>query len=334
MKSLNSKVITIISIIAALLIVLFVAISVFLNKVSSSFDAYSDSVRKYNYLDNGLMEGFQTSVAVRNLNIFGYEETAIKNLEKALKGFIYNTDKYIEEVGKREEFQVAIMAFREKNESLLKNIKSNTQITAQDIKDITKTWRAVKNVFQSEMELTGKVSEQSRASFLNSISVLSFYSIVIITGIIVLSSLILWFSKRYLVNSINKIEFGLIDFFDFLNHKNDNPKAIIIKSKDEFGIMADLINKNIASIKEGLKQDKKALDESLIRATEVENGNLTARINTAPANPALEQLRKTLNKMISVLQIKVGSDIRTIQETFDSLKYWILPQGYQMLAEM
>ncbi|WP_040498521.1 hypothetical protein, partial [Helicobacter winghamensis] len=70
MKSLNTKVIVIISVIGALLVALLIAISIFLNQVSSSFDAYSDSVRKYNYLDDGLMEGFQTSVAIRNLNIF------------------------------------------------------------------------------------------------------------------------------------------------------------------------------------------------------------------------------------------------------------------------
>lgn len=320
MKSLNTKVIAIISVIGALLVALLIAISIFLNQVSSSFDAYSDSVRKYNYLDDGLMEGFQTSVAIRNLNIFGYEETAIKNLERALNNFISNTDKYVEAVGKREQFQQIVNAFRVQNETLLKKIKANVPIATQDIKDTTKIWRGLKDVFQSEMELTGKISEQSRADFLDSVNVLSFYSIAIIASIVILSSLILWFSKSYLVNSIRAIEFGLVDFFDFLNHKNDNPKAIAIKSKDEFGIMANLINTNITNIKEGLKQDKKALDESFVKATEVENGNLTARINTIPSNPSLEQLRKTLNQMISALQSRVGSDICIIQETFDSFK--------------
>ncbi|KAA3682580.1 chemotaxis protein, partial [Campylobacter fetus subsp. fetus] len=69
------------------------------------------------------------------------------------------------------------------------------------------------------------------------------FTVFIIT-IIILSSLILLISKSYLLKAIKSIENGLKDFFDFLNHKNDNPKAISLKSNDEFGVMAKLINDN------------------------------------------------------------------------------------------
>ncbi|OCR91803.1 hypothetical protein CFT12S02842_09130, partial [Campylobacter fetus subsp. testudinum] len=65
---------------------------------------------------------------------------------------------------------------------------------------------------------------------------------------------------------------GLKDFFDFLNHKNDNPKAINLKSNDEFGVMAKLINENTSIIKDSMEQDNKAVTESLEKANEVENG--------------------------------------------------------------
>ena len=82
MKSLNTKVIAIISVIGALLVALLIVISIFLNQVSSSFDAYSDSVRKYNYLDDGLMEGFQTSVAIRNLNFLAMKKRLLRTLKE------------------------------------------------------------------------------------------------------------------------------------------------------------------------------------------------------------------------------------------------------------
>ncbi|WP_308216583.1 methyl-accepting chemotaxis protein, partial [Campylobacter fetus] len=145
------------------------------------------------------------------------------------------------------------------------------------------------------------------------------FTVFIIT-IIILSSLILLISKSYLLKAIKSIENGLKDFFDFLNHKNDNPKAISLKSNDEFGVMAKLINDNTSNIKDSMEQDNKAVKESLEKANEVENGNLKARINTIPSSPGLEKLRQVLNKMLDTLERKIGSDINVIQQTFDSFK--------------
>nr|WP_317615671.1 methyl-accepting chemotaxis protein [Campylobacter fetus] len=119
---------------------------------------------------------------------------------------------------------------------------------------------------------------------------------------------------------MDKIVSGLKDFFDFLNHKNDNPKAISLKSNDEFGVMASLINSNISSIKESLDKDAKAVEEALVRASEVEKGNLGARIMHEPDSPGLKKLKDVLNSMLNTLQGKIGSDINVIQKTFDDFK--------------
>lgn len=113
---------------------------------------------------------------------------------------------------------------------------------------------------------------------------------------------------------------GLKNFFDFLNHKNNNPKDIKLNSNDEFGVMAKMINENINLVKENLNQDSIAVNESLQRAKEVENGNLSVRITSKPASPGLNQLKDVLNNMLSVLEQKIGSDINVIQNTFDSFK--------------
>ncbi|MBT0611806.1 chemotaxis protein, partial [Campylobacter hyointestinalis subsp. hyointestinalis] len=97
---------------------------------------------------------------------------------------------------------------------------------------------------QDEMNKLSKVEETNRAGFEETVNALVMYASVLIIAIIILSSLILWFSKIYLINSIKSINDGLKNFFDFLNHKNNNPKDIKLNSNDEFGVMAKMINEN------------------------------------------------------------------------------------------
>ncbi|TXK46985.1 chemotaxis protein, partial [Campylobacter hyointestinalis] len=249
MKSLNAKVISIIFTIAALLVFLFISIEILLSKANSSFETYTSTNDKYDYLNVGLIEAYQTSVAIRNLNIFGYEETAAKNLESSLNGFIKNTNDYLKEAGKNDILQNVFNAFASKNQSFLDNIKSNKEISDQDIKDITVIWRSLKKAMQDEMNKLSKVEETNRAGFEETVNALVMYASVLIIAIIILSSLILWFSKIYLINSIKSINDGLKNFFDFLNHKNNNPKDIKLNSNDEFGVMAKMINENINLVK-------------------------------------------------------------------------------------
>ncbi|QCU00368.1 chemotaxis protein [Campylobacter hyointestinalis subsp. hyointestinalis] len=320
MKSLNAKVISIIFTIAALLVFLFISIEILLSKANSTFETYTSTNDKYDYLNDGLIEAYQTSVAIRNLNIFGYEETAAKNLESSLNGFIKNTNDYLKEAGKNDSLQNVFNAFASKNQSFLDNIKSNKEISDQDIKDITVIWRSLKKQMKDEMNKLSKVEETNRAGFEETVNALVMYASVLIIAIIILSSLILWFSKIYLINSIKSINDGLKNFFDFLNHKNNNPKDIKLNSNDEFGVMAKMINENINLVKENLNQDSIAVNESLQRAKEVENGNLSVRITSKPASPGLNQLKDVLNNMLSALEQKIGSDINVIQNTFDSFK--------------
>ncbi|WP_419257661.1 methyl-accepting chemotaxis protein [Campylobacter fetus] len=137
--------------------------------------------------------------------------------------------------------------------------------------------------------------------------------------IIISSFIVLILAKRYL-KPINNIVFGLKNFFDFLNYKNDNPKDISLKSNDEFGVMATMINDNISIIKNAIKKDAQLVSESLQKVKEVEDGNLKARIVNVPVSPQLNKLKDVLNSMLEVLEQKVGSDINVIQKTFDDFK--------------
>lgn len=113
---------------------------------------------------------------------------------------------------------------------------------------------------------------------------------------------------------------SLESFFRFLNHEKIELKLIKIRANDELGAMGRIINENIEKIQMSLEQDQNAVDESVQTAREIEKGNLTARITKNPINPQLVELKNVLNRMLDVLQSKIGSNMNEINRVFDSYK--------------
>ncbi|EOI4298517.1 methyl-accepting chemotaxis protein, partial [Campylobacter jejuni] len=72
--------------------------------------------------------------------------------------------------------------------------------------------------------------------------------------------------------------------------------------------------------KRGLEQDNQAVKESVETVSVVESGNLTARITANPRNPQLIELKNVLNKLLDVLQARVGSDMNAIHKIFEEYK--------------
>ncbi|QEL44175.1 methyl-accepting chemotaxis protein [Campylobacter fetus] len=320
MKSINTKVIAIIAILMAMLIVLFVTLEIFISKVNLSFKEINSISDRQELLYKNIINGERTGLTVRQLYIDINDKDALDILEATMKDFEVVRNKYKELSGgpANAANQSDKLLFIQND--ILQGAKKGEKVTITDLEDLTPTWRSYRSVLEKRLEKLGEDNLKANNNLASDISVLTMGFTVFIITIIILSSLILLISKSYLLKAIKSIENGLKDFFDFLNHKNDNPKAISLKSNDEFGVMAKLINDNISNIKDSMEQDNKAVKESLEKANEVENGNLKARINTIPSSPGLEKLRQVLNKMLDTLERKIGSDINVIQQTFDSFK--------------
>ncbi|AXP08869.1 methyl-accepting chemotaxis protein [Campylobacter hepaticus] len=126
--------------------------------------------------------------------------------------------------------------------------------------------------------------------------------------------------KKIVASRLPIILSSLESFFRFLNHEKIEPKAIEIRTNDELGAMGKIINENIEKIQKSLEQDQDAVDESVQTAKEIEKGNFTVRITKNPANPQLIELNNVLNRMLSVLQNKIGSNMNEINRVFNSYK--------------
>ncbi|EKG4648219.1 methyl-accepting chemotaxis protein, partial [Campylobacter jejuni] len=150
-------------------------------------------------------------------------------------------------------------------------------------------------------------------------SILMKQVIVGIIAIIIALILIRFLISRSL-SPLAAIQTGLTSFFDFINYKTKNVSTIEVKSNDEFGQISSAINENILATKRGLEQDNQAVKESVQTVSVVEGGNLTARITANPRNPQLIELKNVLNKLLDVLQARVGSDMNAIHKIFEEYK--------------
>ncbi|WLQ71914.1 methyl-accepting chemotaxis protein [Campylobacter jejuni] len=148
----------------------------------------------------------------------------------------------------------------------------------------------------------------------------AFIQAIVVIIVVVFSVILLYFIVSKYLSPLAAIQTGLTSFFDFINHKTKNVSTIEVKSNDEFGQISNAINENILATKRGLEQDNQAVKESVQTVSVVENGNLTARITANPRNPQLIELKNVLNKLLDVLQAKVGSDMNAIHKIFEEYK--------------
>ncbi|WP_395941325.1 methyl-accepting chemotaxis protein [Campylobacter coli] len=148
----------------------------------------------------------------------------------------------------------------------------------------------------------------------------AYIQVIALIIMISISIILLYFIVSKYLSPLAAIQTGLTSFFDFINHKTKNVSTIEIKSNDEFGQISKAINENILATKQGLEQDNQAVKESVQTVSVVEGGNLTARITANPRNPQLIELKNVLNRLLDVLQTKVGSDMNAIHKIFEEYK--------------
>ncbi|EAH6679416.1 methyl-accepting chemotaxis protein, partial [Campylobacter coli] len=148
----------------------------------------------------------------------------------------------------------------------------------------------------------------------------AYIQVIALIIMISISIILLYFIVSKYLSPLAAIQTGLTSFFDFINHKTKNVSTIEVKSNDEFGQISNAINENILATKRGLEQDNQAVKESVETVHVVEGGNLTARITANPRNPQLIELKNVLNRLLDVLQTRVGSDMNAIHKIFEEYK--------------
>ena len=127
--------------------------------------------------------------------------------------------------------------------------------------------------------------------------------------ILFLAIIIGWVVSQNIITSIHKVQSGLSEFFDFLNHRESEAKKIELKADDEFAQMAKVINANVANIQANIQKDE-ALIKNATRVLEnIKGGNLGTRLSKDTNNSELNELKNMINTMIDNLEEQIQNEI-------------------------
>lgn len=131
---------------------------------------------------------------------------------------------------------------------------------------------------------------------------------------------------KTMLSSFAMLQKGLLSFFAFLNKETEYANKIDICAKDEFGMMANLINENIEKIEKELLQDAQTVNNALEVTRHVKLGYLNQIITSEPYNPQLKELKDVLNDMIVSLS-------KNIKNILDMLMLYTHNDFRQSLSE-
>ncbi|EHE0131433.1 methyl-accepting chemotaxis protein [Campylobacter coli] len=309
-------------------------------KYGDKDSVFVDSPRKLNY-DNNEFLGINFGMPIFNnkgkfIGVIGYTMDLLKISEIILDPkfdfFEGNTRILMNDQG--------IIAVHENKNGILKTLFDvNKDQSAQLIVEAVKNHKD--EILDNYITSTGDPSYASISSF-STLGNSSHWSVIVTTpkksvlaplyklqytiisvaiiALIAILTVVYFFIRKIIGSRIPLILKSLENFFRFLNHEKIEIQTIEIKANDELGKMGKIINENILATKQGLEQDAKAVKESVETVGVVESGNLTARITANPRNPQLIELKNVLNRLLDVLQTKVGSDMNAIHKIFEEYK--------------
>ncbi len=213
-----------------------------------------------------------------------------------------------------DKLDIEYKAWREvyvKLDGIISKLAHNTNPTTQ--KELFEEYRQtvaimvpISNTMGSKMDELNKLSLDTTDKMIHNamtnadllVSITIFIIIISVIVGIVTGSII----TKGITSSITLFKDGLIEFFDYINKKTSNITHITIKSNDEFGEMANIVNENISATQRNIEEDDKFLKDTQTVMTRVSNGWFSQHIVANSSNPALMQLKSTINNALDNLK--------------------------------
>ncbi|QCD53157.1 Cache sensor-containing MCP-domain signal transduction protein [Campylobacter sp. RM16192] len=144
-------------------------------------------------------------------------------------------------------------------------------------------------------------------------------SIISLIFIAIIIAMLIVVTGRFL-RPLNFISTGLVSFFKFLNHEIKEPAKLDVRTKDEFGVMASLINENISKIQSAKISEDEFIRKANIFVDNIESGKFTATLDADVQNPALMNLKEAFVKLSLSLQTGVATNSNIIFDTLNRFK--------------
>jgi len=128
-------------------------------------------------------------------------------------------------------------------------------------------------------------------------------------GLVILLTVILsHVISKNIINSIDKIRYGVQQFLEFLNRRHNVIEKIELDGSDELAVVAKMINEQTDQINEGIENDMLCVGEAILVLNKMQQGHYKCRVQTQASNSQIQTLANTINKMLDV-QSKIMQDI-------------------------
>ena len=190
---------------------------------------------------------------------------------------------------------------------ITKNYKNDTVLSVFSPLTIYNqtTWAIVAEMHESEA--LGTAKELRNIIIVSSL-------ICIALSIIVL----IYFINKFVGEPIKRFQFGLLEFFKFLNKEKESVDLLKIEAKDEFGTMSEIVNQNILHTQEMLQQDALLIEDVKNVVAVVSEGKLCKRIELSTENKSLNELKSIFNGMLDIMSHKICGDINKVTEALNT----------------
>ncbi len=122
---------------------------------------------------------------------------------------------------------------------------------------------------------------------------------------------------RYFLRPVLTIQNGLVEVFKFINNKTSNVEPIKLKTSDELGVMASIINENIESTKENLNSEREFLAKTQEFVTKIKGGDFRATLDATTNSQALLKLKEAFGELRDALKTNIASNEHDILKALE-----------------
>ncbi len=138
--------------------------------------------------------------------------------------------------------------------------------------------------------------------------------------VVMITIVIAYFISKNITNSIDKVNYGMKQFLEFLNRHHNVIEKIDLDGDDELAQVAKMVNKHTDTINEGIENDMLCVGEAILTLNKVEQGYFKCRVQTQASNSQIQTLANTINKMLDT-QFKIMEDILSGLTKYSNYEY-------------
>ncbi len=199
---------------------------------------------------------------------------------------------------------------------MIEDAKNQKAFQKTQMKSSLKAWRGIKTILLKELTTIKKDLEKLQKEYDSLIA-----STITRTIILTLLLVVIMFTISTIISkNITSALKDIIDNTTALKDGHNVSTRIDIKGKDELAIIANNINEYLDDIEKGMDEDKEFIKDAQVVMDKLSHGWLSQHIIANTSNPALEELKNTVNTALIQLKDKF-IDINDLLEEYTNLNY-------------